>query len=274
MDIARKVAAFTAVCACVSNSGFTASAWADSPKRIGSTSLCGDAYLRALDVEGLAALSWQSRSQLSRSSEAEKALPQIWDDPEVILGARLDHIVFGPGEGSQSSKFLRDGTEATSLNWTEDMDGVYANLETLGVALGRSARPAIQSLQQRLSALTLPDQKPRILYLSRSGGTGGPGTFADTVIRAAGGENLITTAGWHGTEMETLIGLKPDLILTSYFEDGYDSVNSNPVRHQAFKDYIADYPRFEIPGALWPCAGPGLIEAAERLNARILELAE
>ncbi len=154
------------------------------------------------------------------------------------------------------------------------MDGVFANLDTLAAALGRSAKPAINSLKQRLADLTMPDPKPRILYLSRSGGTGGPGTFADAVIRAAGGENLITTTGWHGTEMESLIGLKPDLILTSYFEDGYDSVNSNPVRHQAFKDYIADYPRFEIPGALWPCAGPGLVEAAERLNGRILDLAE
>jgi len=256
-----------AVCACVSTS-----AYADSPKRIGSTSLCGDAYLRALAADDLAALSWQSRSQLSRASEAERALPQIWDDPEVLLGQKLSHVVFGPGEGYKSAQFLSPDTGKSHLVWTEDFGGVYANLEKLAADIDQSAGPAILDVQRRLAALQKPRLKPKILYLTRSGGTGGPGTYADAVIRAAGGENIISSDGWSGTEIETLMGLKPDLILTSYFEDGYDSVNSNPVRHQAFKNYIADYPRLEIPGSLWPCAGPDMIIVAEMLNAKILSL--
>jgi len=177
--------------------------------------------------------------------------------------------VFGPGEGYQSSGFLTSDTGVSHLAWTESFNGVIANLEMLENDLGISAKPAIQDLKQRLTALKKPKHAPKILYLTRSGGSSGPGTFIDAVIQAAGGENIITEATWNSPDMETLLGLEPDLILTSYFEDGYDSINANPVRHQAVKDYIAEYPRLEISGGLWPCAGPDMIIAAEMLNAKI-----
>ncbi len=253
-----------AVCVCVSTN-----ARADSPKRIGSTSLCGDAYLRVLAPEKIAALSWQSRDAVSLASESEKTLPQLWDDPENLLASNVDHILFGPGEGFRSGAFL-DKTSA--LTWGEDFEAIKANYKSLGLALGINAKPVIFDLETRLAKLKHPTIKPSILYLDRSGGSAGPGTFVHAVIEAAGGENLMTTAGWVKPDPEIVLSLEPDLILTSYFNDGYESVNALPIRHTALKHFIEAHERIEIPGALWPCAGPGLIEAAERLNTKIRSL--
>ncbi len=256
-----------AVCACASTS-----AHADSPKRIGSTSLCGDAYLLELKPDGLAALSWQSRDKVSRASIGQRTLPQIWDDPEVLLSSGLTHIVFGPGEGARSRAFLPENIQTSQLVWGHDFETVKNNFKTLGARLGKSADDNIYALTDRLAALQPPNTRPKVLYLARDGSSSGPGTFVDAVIEAAGGVNIIGEAGWQKPDLEYLLGLKPDLIVTSYFDDGYESANAAPVRHQAMRDYINAHARVEIPGALWPCAGPGLIEAAEILHAKIKAL--
>lgn len=253
-----------AVCVCV----LTSAAAKDAPK-IGSTSLCGDAYLRALMPEQIAALSWQSRDPVSRANEAEKTLPQIWDEPELLLASGLDMIVFGPGEGARSADFI---SSSVRLNWGEEFAAVKSNFQQLGDRLNVNAGPIIRDIEMRLLRLKPPTLKPKILYLDRSGGSAGSGTFVDAVIKAAGGENLISQPSWSKPDAEFLLGLSPDLILTSYFDDGYESVNAQPLRHQALQDYIARHERLEIPGSLWPCAGPGLVEAAELLNEKIWAL--
>ena len=178
-------------------------------------------------------------------------------------------IVFGPGEGARSTSFLENSVQ---LNWGEDFETVRSNYQLLGEHFGFHSDRVIQNLTQRLSKLGETSFRPRILYLDRSGGSAGPGTFVDAVITAAGGENLITDKGWVKPNAEYILGLNPDLIVTSYFSDGYESVNALPLRHKALQDYLAGHERIEIPGALWPCAGPGLIEAAEILNAKIRSL--
>jgi len=66
-------------------------------------------------------------------------------------------------------------------------------------------------------------------------------------------------------DIENILKLEPDLIVTSYFTDGYESIQAVGVRNQVLSDFINNHPNVDIPGALWPCAGPGLIEAAERI---------
>ena len=67
-----KAVAFMSVCALVSTNAFAE----DQVTRAASTSLCGDAYLLALAPEKAAALSWQSRDDISRVPEDKRALPR------------------------------------------------------------------------------------------------------------------------------------------------------------------------------------------------------
>ncbi len=84
--------------------------------------------------------------------------------------------------------------------------------------------------------------------------------------------NIAKAAGWFTPDPEEIIAYEPDLIITSYFKNGYESVQSTAVRNKTVQRFIAGHPSTEIDGKLWPCAGPGLIEAAELIAKAIDEL--
>lgn len=238
-----------------------------------STSLCGDSYVLALAPDQVRALSWQSRTALSLATEAQRQLPQVWNDPESLLGIKNDIIIFGPGEGKFKDRL---STPSFVLSWGEDFDAVFENLARIEARLGQETSVTAQ-LRARLAQVKASAEqrarmnapRPRILYLSRSGGTAGAGTFVDAAIKAAGGLNIAPHAGWSTPEPETLLALTPDLILTSYFESGYESVQASAVRHAAVRKFVDSKPAVNIPGALWPCAGPGLVTAAEQISKAI-----
>ena len=94
----------------------------------------------------------------------------------------------------------------------------------------------------------------------------------NAVIEAAGGVNIIENPGWQSPDTETLIRLEPDIILTSFMGSDYVGVNDRTSRHAALADKISSLPMIDMPGRLWPCAGPGLIEATERLSQEMLNL--
>jgi iron complex transport system substrate-binding protein len=226
-----------------------------------STTLCADGYLHALpELEPrLAALSWQSRSALSRTPDQLRALPQADSDPERRLMWASALEVSSAG-----------GTGDIDLRWGEDFDSVWKNLALLSTTM--AVPDPSDGLRSRLSALNKPDVPPRILYMSRSGATAGPGTFVNAVIEAAGAVNIIETSGWQSPDTETLISLQPDIILTSFMDSDYAGVTDRALRHAALSSKIQTLPRIDIPGSLWPCAGPGLVEAAEQLSQEIAKL--
>lgn len=259
----RKAAAFTLACALASSVAQAA----ESP-RIASTSLCGDSYVLALAPTQAAALSWQSRDPVSLATPQQKALPQVWDDAERLIGAGIDHVLFGPGEGGVSGRFLISAKIKThNLQWGEDFDAVKRNYVEITKFLRTPSAQAVDGLESRLEALKMRanarPSKPRVLYLSRAGGTAGPGTYVDAAITAAGGVNVAAHPGWQTLDPEAIMSFSPDLIVTSFLKDGYESVNASGVRHKVLRNFMAARPQVNIPGALWPCAGPGLIEAAE-----------
>ena len=270
--ICRKSAAvqitciFTIAITLCSNSSAT-----DAPT-IASTSLCGDSYLQALAPNHITALSWQSRSALSRATNTQRKLPQLWDDPEVVLTSDADIILFGSGEGRVS-----DALDAQSIKliWGEDFTTITTNAEAIKTTLNlqsditKSWTHRIQALRDNAAHRKVT---PKVLYLSRSGGSAGKNTFVDAAITAAGGVNVVENAGWFTPDPEHIISYKPDLIITSYFKNGYESVQSTAMRHKSVQRFIAKHPSVEIDGQLWPCAGPGLIDAAELISEAIDKL--
>ena len=226
-----------------------------------STTLCADSYIHALPeiAPRLAALSWQSRSALSVTPDPLKSLPQADDNAERLLRwAGALRISSAGGRGD------------IDLLWGEDFETVWKNFALLSQALNIPNPSA--NLQARLTQIEKPAQAPKILYLDRSGATAGPGTFVHAVIKAAGGKNIIQNPGWQSPNTEHLISLQPDIIVTSFMASDYAGVNDRTLRHTALASKIESLPQINIPGNLWPCAGPGLIEAATLLNQQMLSL--
>ncbi len=246
-------------------------------RRVVSTSLCGDGYvLSMLSEDNISALSWQSGDKLSTAPARFKHKPKARDDIETLLALNPTLVVFGPGEGTAAKPLLdKRGINYVNLDWGEDFENVWKNYALLRGALNA---PDVHEQQAQIDFFTLQNaadaktNKPNVLYLSASGGTAGPGTYVDASIRAAGGVNIITTPGWHTPSIESLVALKPDLIVTSFFKDGYASVNQAGLRNKVLQDKINAIPRVNVPGKLWPCAGPGLYEATHIIKTAIEEL--
>ena len=232
-----------------------------------STSLCGDTYTDGLEV---AALSWQSGGPLSARTHPRQA----WADAEVLVAMRPEVLLLGPGEVVREE--VLPGTEVVRLDWAEDVEGVESNLRKLGALPGSTRDLGLAEHSNRASQpdQTCPPQdKPEtpgrargcgadVLYLSPAGGTAGPGTYVHEAIRLAGARNLVSTPGWHTPDPEWLVSQDPDVVLLS-FRDAYPSVNTPTVRNRAVAAWVAEREVVEVPGALWPCAGPGLAEAVE-----------
>ena len=240
--------------------------------RVVSTSLCADSYVLSMLVENdIAALSWQSGDKLSTAPESFRGKPKAHDDVETLLALNPTLVVFGPGEGAAAQPILdKRGIKYVRLAWGENFESVSLNMNIIANAAHPDAiyrDPATIDMIQHL-----PRGRPSVLYLSASGGTAGPGTYVDAVIRAAGGVNIITTHGWHTPSVESLVSLNPDLIITSFFNDGYASVNEAGLRNKALQDKIKSTARVNVPGKLWPCAGPGLYEAADIIGTAVAEL--
>lgn len=226
-----------------------------------STTLCADGYLQAIPkIETrLAALSWQSRSALSRTPIHLQPLPQADDGVERRLTwANAIQISSAGGRGD------------IDLFWGEDFETVWKNFAILSSEL--EIPDPSGEFKNRLASVEKPATSPRILYIDRSGATAGPGTFVNAVIEAAGGINIITHPGWQSPDTETLIGLQPDIILTSFMDSEYAGVNDRTLRHAALTSKILSLPRIDIPGSFWPCAGPGLVDATEQLSQEMAKL--
>ena len=214
-----------------------------------STSLCGDGYALAAqsgNMANIAMLSWQADGPLgSPITKQAGHRTGAWRDLETLVALAPDTLLLGPGERIDAA--LLPGTEVVALDWVEDVEGINANLAKLG------AEPL------RIDAM--PPAK-RVLYLSRAGGTAGTGTYVDAAIRLAGGTNIVDRPGWFTPDPEWVVAQDPDVVVTSFF-GGYESVNASGLRNRAVAEFIADTPRIDVPGRLWPCGGPGLAEAVD-----------
>ncbi len=226
--------------------------------RVVSTSLCADAYvLAAVPDANIAALSWQSGDAVSTAPQSWRAKPKAWDDGEALLALKPTLVVFGPGEGMRAKPVLdQQGIKYVNLAWGEDFQVLVQNQTMLANAVHKPVPPTVNFKRTSTGRV-------KTLYLSAAGATAGPGTYVDAVIVAAGGLNIITTLGWHRPDAEILVGLKPDLIVTSFFKDGYTSVNGAGLHNKVLQDKIKSTPHINVPGKLWPCAGPGLYEARD-----------
>lgn len=208
-------------------------------------------------------MSWQSRSTLSRAPESLAALPQAGENIEQLIAFANAQVIAGPGPSPLKNT-------AVNLEWGESFETVWSNFSVLSETL-RITDPS-DDLRQRLEAIPKSPQPRKLLYLNRAGGSAGPGTFVQAVFDAVGAENVITTPGWQSPDTEALLQLKPDVIVTSFMASNYAGVNDRTQRQDALAKWVKDIPHIDIPGSLWPCAGPGLVDAAETLASELRKL--
>ena len=140
-------------------------------------------------------------------------------NPDLVLASHLT-----PLEQIEALENL--GLTVLSLANPKDFEGMYDNLRLVARLTGHQpeAEKLVEELAARVAAIeekiTLAKEHPLVFYEldgtdPSAPWTSGPGTFVDTLIGMAGGENLGSSLGseWAQISIEELIARNPDIIL-------------------------------------------------------------
>lgn len=251
--------------------------------RVASTTVCADQYLLALaEPAQIAALSAYARDPtLSAGAARAQGFPQTRGTAEELIALKPD-LVLGEAYSLGAARPLlsRVGIKTVLLPSSESFAEIEEALRLTGLVIGRSARgkEAAAALARRREALAerRAPERLRALYLLPSGSTAGRGTFIHDVLEAAGLENYAAARGlkgWGRASLEALVHDPPALLVLGFFDRRVRSVTMGFAASPLFQHVLAQTPRLEVPNALWICAGPMIIEAAEYIAARLPQAA-
>ncbi len=161
-------------------------------------------------------------------------LPQIggYVDPsfEAILALRPDLVTGARGPaGAAMSERLEARGIATFLPQTESFAQIDAMILGLGERTGRAtqARSTVDALDTRVAAIEKAvAAKPRVRVLLVFGlqplSVAGPHSFADEMIRRAGGDNAVTEGGGYPTiGVERVMTLDPDVVINAAIAEAH-----------------------------------------------------
>ncbi|MFI3245440.1 MAG: ABC transporter substrate-binding protein [Ferrimonas sp.] len=228
------------------------------------------------DAKGIAVLGYH------RALSAEGLLAQ---QPDLLLGSEE----MGP---ATALKLIEDaGVPIQILPAANSPQQLLDNLSTIAVLLGRDHRSASVQLQtqlQRIANLRAELQRPPVVIFAllrgdRAPKLGGHNTAADRIISLAGGVNGAEFDGYKIISEETLLTIKPDLILVS--KPNMDGDHPEPLAQEVVAALMTSLPLLAFtpaglnqqvinlpPQALLGGLGPSALNAAESLAQQLVVL--
>ncbi len=245
------------------------------PKRIVSLNLCTDQILVDLvPRQRIAAVSHLAADPLvSAVAEKARGIPWTRGEAEVVLSYAPDLVIAGEYTTPATVALLeRLGLKVMKVPLASDIAGLRAVTYQIADAVG--ARDAADALlaefDRRLRAVTVPHvpNMPTAVVYQVNGLAAGPGSLADSVLRAAGLRNLAGELGLGPggqLALEALVAKPPDLIILSGPVDEYRAAIADNLRHPALAAIMRAHASVTLPWRLWLCATPHLADAIERL---------
>jgi iron complex transport system substrate-binding protein len=173
-----------------------------------------------------------AREDFSNFPEEAAKLPSIGGNMgtynlEEIAKLQPDLILASPLTAPEALKSLQEITpNVYTVPNPKDLDGMYANLVSVGILTGHKAEAEtlVESLKTRAKAVldkvSAVTEKPKVFYELDATDpakpwTAGPGTFIDLLVGLAGGQNIgaSLSGDWAQISQEELIVQNPDIIL-------------------------------------------------------------
>ena len=229
------------------------------------------------------------RDDLSNYPDAVQQIPSVGGgfgqlDSEKIVALQPDLVLAASITAPEQVQALEKlDLKVYYLPNPTDLDGMYANLETVAQLTGHlsEAQTLIQSLKSRVEAVQQKiaplSEHPLVFYELDSTDpnapwTSGPGTFIDTLLTMAGGSNVghILSSDWAQINVENLIQQNPDIILLGDYT--YGNVTPEDVMARpGWKDIkaVKDGKVYPFNDDLVSRPGPRLVDGLEAL-AKIL----
>jgi len=218
--------------------------------------------------------------------EAARAKPSVggFSSPSIesIVGQNPD-LVLTNGDVEQ----LMTQLDSLGLNYfvlhPEDVSGILTNIEQVGRITGAEdeAAEVTRSLRARIEQVVTRAQaapRSRVFYTFattdlNSPWTAGPGSFVDSLIAMAGGENIGATAiaPWVQFSLEKVVGSDPEVIIVDASHGSAVTPIAELKQHPVWREMTAmkNGRIYTIDGDLVNRAGPRIVRGLEEIAGMI-----
>lgn len=162
----------------------------------------------------------------------------------------------------------------------KDIDGILKDIELVGKITGieKTAKKLVQDMQDSISQVRARVEgasKVKVFFIvdatdPNNPWTAGPGSFIDTLITTAGGENIAAKAvgAWALFSIEQIVSSDPDIIITQTMVGGIPIVSKEELEeHPAWQEMTAVKQNriYIINGDLVSRPGPRIVQGLEEM---------
>ena len=246
------------------------------PQRIVSLNVCTDQLLLSLaDRARIASLTFLAADPSSSAMAAEaKGLATNRGRAEEILPLRPDLVLAGDTAARTTVQLLqRLGHRVVVVPLARTLADIPRNIGAVARAIGedtRGARLATRFRRDlgRITAQAGVAPRPTAILFGPSGVSSGGDSLAGAVIEAAGwanGARGIGLAGVGRISLETVLGLRPQLLILSTLKKEYPSLANGLLRHPALARRLKGRTVIRIHHHRWACGTPHVLGAIRRL---------
>jgi iron complex transport system substrate-binding protein len=252
---------------------------AAAPPRIVSMNVCADQLLIPLaDPEQILGLSRYSRDAWqSFAADDARRYPMLSGGAEDVLVLRPDIVVAGLFDKRSTRELLKEkGLRLAEFSVPRNLDEVKAQIRQMGDLVGHPERADAQ-IARLDDAVARARQAVvrkayRVLLLARRGWVTGTDSLLSSLLAETG---LVNAAGDLGigfggfAPLETIVNLKPDLIVVSDASDRAEDDGRAFLLHPALERFYPPSRRIVIPDRLTVCGGVMLADALDRLVSEL-----
>lgn len=199
---------------------------------------------------------------------------------EAAVNLTPDLVFAAYGNGEQTINQLRGLNLSVVVLNPGNTEDIIKNILLVGNITENDANASMiaDNMRQEIKNITdvtnnlSENQKARVLYIVWDDPMYAAGncTYADDLIRKAGGTNIVESGGWPVMSLESVIAGNPQIIITSGMGAGGEAMRGRIINNTVLAQ--TDAVKY---GRVYPIADPNIVErAAPRITLGLKELYE
>ena len=243
--------------------------------KVASINLCADQFLLALADPGqiLSLTNLSHDTAGSYYADKARAYPTNKGYAEEVLALAPDLIIAGEYTNRYTLQQLKaSGIPVAQLGIANSVEQVLNNIVSVSEWIEQTARgeAMVKALRVRLDAIEKPasDFRRAAIY-DPNGYTVGRNSLRGDILERAGWVNVAAEQNidsYGVLSLETLIRLKPDMLLESPYSPGTFSRAQRLNEHPVLKHAKLAFDVIRVPSAQTICGGPWTVDLIERLS--------
>jgi iron complex transport system substrate-binding protein len=246
------------------------------PRRVVSLNLCVDELLlRLADSRNVASVTWLARDPAnSNVTDLAAEIPVNHGLAEEIIPLNPDLVIAGIYTARPAVALLkRTGTPLVEVGVPKNLAEVRQQIRDIAALIGEREKgeSVIAAMDAGLAAVPAApsSSRPRAIVLNPNGATVGKGALVDEIMTRAGLTNVaaeLAIDNYGQIPLEAVVASGVDVLIVSASRDGPPALATEILRHPVLSA-LSDRTRVVVmPGRLWNCGGPAVVEAIERLR--------